>query len=91
MKIEIMVFTSAKKPRPNCSLTFRYLVSLQAKHVMSPEGYASYLSWLFFSWFNSVIKLGGSKTLNHTDLPEIVPQLRARTVWSQFQMMSNIR
>ncbi|KAG0099344.1 hypothetical protein BGZ93_008058 [Podila epicladia] len=62
-----------------------------AKHVMSPEGYASYLSWLFFSWFNSVIKLGGTKTLNHTDLPEIVPQLRARTVWSQFQMMSNIR
>ncbi|KAF9211230.1 hypothetical protein BGZ59_008367 [Podila verticillata] len=62
-----------------------------AKHAMSPEAYASYLSWLFFSWFNAVIKLGGTKTLNHTDLPEIVPQLRARTVWSQFQMLSNFR
>ncbi|KAF9430408.1 hypothetical protein BGZ94_006978 [Podila epigama] len=62
-----------------------------AKHAMSPEGYASYLSWLFFSWFNGLIKLGGSKTLNHGDLPELVPQLRARTVWSQFQKMSNRR
>ncbi|KAF9388063.1 hypothetical protein CPC16_006719 [Podila verticillata] len=62
-----------------------------AKHAMSPEAYASYLSWLFFSWFNAVIKLGGTKILNHTDLPEIVPQLRARTVWSQFQMLSNFR
>ena len=86
-----MVFASTTKPRRNCSLTFRYFVSLQAKHAMSPEAYASYLSWLFFSWFNAVIKLGGTKTLNHTDLPEIVPQLRARTVWSQFQMLSNFR
>ncbi|KAF8984135.1 hypothetical protein BGZ46_008751 [Entomortierella lignicola] len=57
-----------------------------AKHVISPESYASYLSWLSFSWFNAIIKIGYKKTLNLTDLPELLPQLRARTVWSQFQM-----
>ncbi|KAF9585632.1 hypothetical protein BGW38_001455 [Lunasporangiospora selenospora] len=57
-----------------------------AKHVISPEACASYLSWLFFSWFNSVIHIGSSKTLNSLDLPEIIPQLRARTIWSQFQI-----
>ncbi|KAI7817497.1 P-loop containing nucleoside triphosphate hydrolase protein [Gamsiella multidivaricata] len=58
---------------------------------MSPEAYASYLSWLFFSWFNGVIKIGSTKTINLSDLPELLPQLRARTVWSQFQMFKNVR
>ncbi|KAF9935900.1 hypothetical protein BGZ67_002885 [Mortierella alpina] len=61
------------------------------EHEMSPEAYASYMSWLFFAWFNSVIKLGSSKTLNLSDLPELLPQLRARVVWSQFQMFQNFR
>ncbi|KAF9999988.1 hypothetical protein BGZ79_006427 [Entomortierella chlamydospora] len=59
-----------------------------AEHVMGTEAYASYLSWLFFSWFNAVIKIGSTKTLNLSDLPELLPQLRARTVWSQFQTMT---
>jgi hypothetical protein len=58
---------------------------------MSPEAYASYLSWLFFSWFNSIIKIGSSKTLSLLDLPELLPQLRARTIWSQFQMFKNAK
>ncbi|KAF9913649.1 hypothetical protein BX616_009781 [Lobosporangium transversale] len=62
-----------------------------AKHAMSPEAYASYLSWLFFSWFNKIISIGSSKTLNLSDLSELLPQLRARTVWSQFQMFSSFR
>ncbi|KAG0006808.1 hypothetical protein BGZ65_003355 [Modicella reniformis] len=61
------------------------------KRAMSPEAVASYFSWLFFSWFNRVIKMGSIKTLNFEDLPELVPQLRARTVWSQFQMFTNFR
>jgi len=59
---------------------------------MSPEAYASYASWLFFTWFNYIIKIGSTKTLNSSDLPELLPILRARTVWSQFQAFSsNIR
>ncbi|KAF9182238.1 hypothetical protein BGZ51_004856 [Haplosporangium sp. Z 767] len=58
---------------------------------MSPEAYASYLSWLFFSWFNGIIKIGSTKTLSLSDLPELLPQLRSRTVWSQFQMFQNFR
>ncbi|KAI8599639.1 P-loop containing nucleoside triphosphate hydrolase protein [Dissophora ornata] len=58
---------------------------------MSAEADASYMSWLFFTWFNSVIKIGSTKTLNGSDLPELLPQLRARTVWSQFQMTQNVR
>ncbi|GJJ70197.1 hypothetical protein EMPS_02546 [Entomortierella parvispora] len=60
-----------------------------AKHAMSPEAYASYASWLFFSWFNYIIKIGSTKTLNSTDLPELLPILRARTIWSQFQVFSS--
>ncbi|KAF9080570.1 hypothetical protein BGX23_001955 [Mortierella sp. AD031] len=62
-----------------------------AKHEMGTESYASYLSWLFFSWFNTVIEVGTTKTLNQTDLPELLPQLRARTIWSQFQVFQNAR
>ncbi|KAG0198978.1 hypothetical protein BGX28_007646 [Mortierella sp. GBA30] len=62
-----------------------------SEHEMSPEACASYMSWLFFSWFNGVIKIGSTKTLNLSDLPELLPQLRARTVWSQFQMFQNFR
>ncbi|KAF9432269.1 hypothetical protein BGZ76_011034 [Entomortierella beljakovae] len=62
-----------------------------ANHAISPESYASYLSWLFFSWFNGVIKIGSTKTLNLRDLPELVPQLRSRIVWSQFQMTQSFR
>ncbi|KAF9361710.1 hypothetical protein BGX26_000065 [Mortierella sp. AD094] len=62
-----------------------------AKHVISTESYASYFSWLFFTWFNSVIKIGSAKTLSLLDLPELLPQLRARTVWSQFQMSQSLR
>ena len=58
---------------------------------MGTESYASYLSWLFFSWFNTVIEVGTTKTLNQTDLPELLPQLRARTIWSQFQVFQNAR
>ncbi|KAG0245754.1 hypothetical protein BGX31_006228 [Mortierella sp. GBA43] len=61
------------------------------KHAMSPEAYASYLSWLFFSWFNGTIKIGSRKTLSISDLPELLPQLRAKTVWSQFQVFTNSR
>lgn len=61
------------------------------KHEMGTESYASYLSWLFFSWFNTVIEVGTTKTLNQTDLPELLPQLRARTIWSQFQVFQNAR
>ncbi|KAG0044863.1 hypothetical protein BGZ83_009850 [Gryganskiella cystojenkinii] len=60
-----------------------------AKHEISPEAYASYFSWLFFAWFNAIIKIGSTKTLNSSDLPELLPILRARTVWSQFQIFSN--
>ncbi|KAI1302552.1 hypothetical protein EDD11_005598 [Mortierella claussenii] len=62
-----------------------------AKHAMSPEAHASYMSWLFFTWFNSIIKIGSTKTLSLSDLPELLPQLRARTVWSQFQMFQSAR
>ncbi|KAG0272986.1 hypothetical protein BGZ95_011219 [Linnemannia exigua] len=58
---------------------------------MGTESYASYLSWLFFSWFNSVIEVGTTKTLNQSDLPELLPQLRSRTIWSQFQVFQNAR
>ncbi|KAF9349549.1 hypothetical protein BGX26_012171 [Mortierella sp. AD094] len=61
------------------------------KHSTSPEAYASYLSWLSFSWFNGIIKMGSIKTLNLSDLPELVPLLRARTVWSQFQIFTGTK
>ncbi|KAG0205587.1 hypothetical protein BGX28_002792 [Mortierella sp. GBA30] len=62
-----------------------------ARYAMSPEAYASCLSWLFFSWFNPIFKIGSTKTLDSSDLPELVPQLRARTIWSQFQIFQNKR
>ncbi|KAG0307031.1 hypothetical protein BGZ98_001224 [Dissophora globulifera] len=65
------------------------ILAFLAKHAMSPEAFASYLSWLFFSWFNGVIAIGSSKTLDSTDLPELLPTLRAKTIWSLFQMTQN--
>ncbi|KAG0240918.1 hypothetical protein BGW41_006574 [Actinomortierella wolfii] len=57
------------------------------KHERSPEATASFWSWLWFSWFTPLIKIGSSKTLNATDLPEIVPQLRARSAYGLFHNM----
>ncbi|KAG0249757.1 hypothetical protein DFQ27_009808 [Actinomortierella ambigua] len=56
-------------------------------HERSPEATASFWSWLWFSWFTPLIKMGSSKTLDATDLPEIVPQLRARSAYGLFHNM----
>ncbi|KAF8977715.1 hypothetical protein BGZ46_007163 [Entomortierella lignicola] len=61
------------------------------KHTISPEAYASYLSWLFFTWFDGIIKMGSIKTLNLSDLWELVPLLRAKTIWSQFQIFTGTK
>ncbi|KAF9973901.1 hypothetical protein BGZ73_002829 [Actinomortierella ambigua] len=57
-------------------------------HARSPEATASFWSWLWFSWFTPLIKLGSSKTLDAKDLPEVVPQLRARSTYGLFHNMS---
>ncbi|RUS20234.1 hypothetical protein BC937DRAFT_95643 [Endogone sp. FLAS-F59071] len=55
------------------------------KHRLGEEATASALSQATFSWVNKLIWQGNKKPLETDDIPEVLPTIRVRYTWKEFQ------
>ncbi|OZJ05882.1 hypothetical protein BZG36_00917 [Bifiguratus adelaidae] len=58
-------------------------------HPPSLESTSSLLDMLTFTWLGHLITLGSKKSLNSEDLPELLPQMRARYLWNRQLQVAN--
>ncbi|OZJ03176.1 hypothetical protein BZG36_04070 [Bifiguratus adelaidae] len=58
------------------------------KHALPGEATSSFFGWVIFSWMNPTIHLGNQKVLQSNDLPELLPENRAKPLWDRFKRTS---
>ncbi|CEP13205.1 hypothetical protein [Parasitella parasitica] len=54
--------------------------------VMSGENWASFYSQFMFSWVNPMMEKGNRKTLNDSDLLELIPEKRAKNTLKRYRL-----